>query len=234
MLSVTNLKAGYDDVPTVHNVSFEVQEGQIVAILGANGSGKTTVLRAVTGTIKPMAGKVTFQDEDITGMPAYKLAAKGISMVPEGRHLFGGMTVEDNLIMGAYLVKDKEKVKVKLREIYELFPRVEERSKQIANTLSGGEQQMVAIARGLMSYPKLLILDEPSLGIMPKLVTEIFAFIKEVAKTGITVVIVEQNAVDTLALADYAYVIQNGESKLSGTGHELLADEDVKRAYLGG
>ncbi len=234
MLSVQNLKAGYGDVPTVHNVSFEVEEGQIVAILGSNGSGKTTVLRAVTGTIKPMTGKVTFEGEDITGMPAYKLAAKGISMVPEGRHLFGGMTVEDNLIMGAYLIRDKEKIKAKLQEIYELFPRVQERSKQIANTLSGGEQQMVAIARGLMSHPKLLILDEPSLGIMPKLVAEIFEFIKNVAKTGITVVIVEQNAMDTLALADYAYVIQNGESKISGTGQELLSDPEVKKAYLGG
>lgn len=234
MLEVNNLQAGYGDLTVVHNVSFKVNKGQIVAILGSNGAGKTTALRAVTGSIKPTAGTITFEGENILGLPTYKVAEKGISMVPEGRHLFGGMTVEDNLIMGAYLIKDKGKIQQKLKEIYQLFPRVQERSKQISNTLSGGEQQMVAIARGLMSHPKLLILDEPSLGIMPKLVTEIFGFIKNVAETGITVIIVEQNAMDTLALADYAYVIQNGETKLSGSGKELLCDQEVKKAYLGG
>lgn len=234
MLEVKNLQAGYGDLTVVHNVSFKVEQGQIVAILGSNGSGKTTTLRSITGTIKPTAGTITFEGENIVGLPTYKVAEKGISMVPEGRHLFGGMTVEDNLIMGAYLIKDKGKIQEKLKEIYQLFPRVQERSRQIANTLSGGEQQMVAIARGLMSHPKLLILDEPSLGIMPKLVAEIFEFIKNVAATGITVVIVEQNAMDTLALADYAYVIQNGETKLNGTGKELLCDQEVKKAYLGG
>lgn len=234
MLEVKNLQAGYGDLTVVHNVSFKVEKGQIVAILGSNGAGKTTTLRAVTGSIKPMAGTITFEGENIVGLPTHKVAERGISMVPEGRHLFGGMTVEDNLIMGAYLIKDKRKIQEKLKEIYQLFPRVQERSKQIANTLSGGEQQMVAIARGLMPHPKLLILDEPSLGIMPKLVAEIFEFIKNVAATGITVVIVEQNAMDTLALSDYAYVIQNGETKLNGSGKELLCDQEVKKAYLGG
>lgn len=234
LLEVNNLKAGYDGIPVVHDVSFKVYEGNIVAILGSNGSGKTSSLRAVTGMLKPLGGEVKYLGEDITGMQSYKLAKKGISMVPEGRHLFGGMTVEDNLTMGAYLIKNKREKKDKLDEIYTLFPRVQERSKQIANTLSGGEQQMVAIARGLMLHPKLLILDEPSLGLMPKLVKEIFGFIGKVAKTGITVVIVEQNAIDTLALSDYAYVIQNGETVIEGTGSELLDNDEVKKAYLGG
>ncbi len=234
MLEVKNLQAGYGELTVVRDVSFKVEKGQIIAILGSNGSGKTTTLRAVTGSIKPMAGTITFEGENITGLSSYKITAKGISMVPEGRHLFGGMTVEDNLIMGAYLIRDKEKIHANLKQIYQLFPRVQERAKQTANTLSGGEQQMVAIARGLMSNPRLLIMDEPSLGIMPKLVKEIFGFIKNIAETGVTVVIVEQNAMDTLALADYAYVVQNGESRISGTGKELLNDEEVKKVYLGG
>lgn len=234
LLEVNNLQAGYGEIPVVHDVSFKVHEGDIVAILGSNGSGKTSTLRSVTGVIKTTGGQVKYLGEDITGLPSYALAKKGISMVPEGRHLFGGMTVEDNLIMGAYLIKDKKIMNDKLEEIYKLFPRVKERSKQIANTLSGGEQQMVAIARGLMAHPKLLILDEPSLGLMPKLVKEIFDFIKMIARTGITIMIVEQNATDTLALCDFAYVIQNGETVIEGTGAELLNNEEVKRAYLGG
>ena len=234
LLEVVDLQAGYNGMAVVHDVSFSVREGEILAILGSNGSGKTTTLRAITGTIKPMGGSIRYKGEDITGMPPFKLVSKGIAMVPEGRMLFGGMTEEDNLLMGAYLNQDKKAIQERLKLVYELFPRVEERKKQTASTLSGGEQQMVAIARGLMSDPKLLILDEPSLGLMPKLVQEIFKFVKEIADIGITVIIVEQNAVDTLALCDYAFVIQNGESVIEGRGEDLLSNEDVKRAYLGG
>lgn len=234
LLEVKNLRSGYGEVEVVHDVSFSVQQGQIVAILGSNGAGKTTTLLTVIGDIKPFAGEILYKGQSIVGVKTHKLTAQGIALVPEGRHLFGKLSVEDNLLMGAYLEKDKQKMKNKLQEIYKLFPRVQERSKQIANTLSGGEQQMVAIARGLMCSPQLLILDEPSLGIMPKLVKEIFQFVQDVAKLGITIIIVEQNAKDTLAFADYAYVIQNGETVISGTGKELLSDEKVKKAYLGG
>ena len=234
ILQVVDLKAGYNGMTVVRDVSFSVKEGEILAILGSNGSGKTTTLRALTGIIKPMGGTITYKSEDITARPSFELVSKGIAMVPEGRMLFGGMTVEDNLLMGAYLNRNKKAIAEQLKMVYELFPRVEERKSQIANTLSGGEQQMVAIARGLMSDPKLLILDEPSLGLMPKLVTEIFEFVKKIAQLGITIIIVEQNAVDTLAMCDYALVIQNGESVIEGKGEELLRNEDVKRAYLGG
>ncbi len=234
ILQVTNLEAGYNGMSVLHGISFDVKEGEILAILGSNGVGKSTTLRAITGVIKPISGRVVYQGEDITGLPSHKLVAKGISMVPEGRMLFAGMTVEDNLLMGAYLEKDKAKIQERLKKVYGLFPRVEERKSQISGTLSGGEQQMVAIARGLMCDPKLLILDEPSLGLMPKLVQEIFVFVKEIAATGITVIIVEQNANDTLAMCDYAFVVQNGEVVIEGKGHELLSNEDVQKAYLGG
>ncbi|MDO4475175.1 MAG: ABC transporter ATP-binding protein [Lachnospiraceae bacterium] len=234
ILEVKDLEAGYNGMNVLNGISFTAKEGEILAILGSNGVGKSTTLRAITGTIKPMGGKVYYRGEDITGVPSHKLVPKGISMVPEGRMLFAGMTVEDNLLMGAYLEKDKKKIKERLDKVYKLFPRVEERKKQIAGTLSGGEQQMVAIARSLMSDPQLLILDEPSLGLMPKLVQEIFEFIKSIAKTGITIIIVEQNATDTLAMCDYAFVVQNGEVVIEGRGDELLTNTEVQRAYLGG
>ncbi|MCD8121605.1 MAG: ABC transporter ATP-binding protein [Clostridiales bacterium] len=234
ILEVSDLEAGYNGMRVLHGIHFDVREGEILAILGSNGVGKSTILRAITGVIKPMKGKVVYKGEDITGLPSHKLVAKGISMVPEGRMLFSGMTVEDNLLMGAYLEKDKAKIQEQLEKVYELFPRVEERKRQIAGTLSGGEQQMVAIARGLMSAPKVLILDEPSLGLMPKLVQEIFAFVKMIAESGITIIIVEQNANDTLKMCDYAFVVQNGEVVIEGKGEELLSNEDVQKAYLGG
>ena len=234
ILEVRNLRAGYGEVEVVHDVSFSVPKGKIVAILGSNGAGKTTTLLSVVGDIKPFGGEIVYNGRSIVGVKTHRLVAEGISLVPEGRHLFGQLSVNDNLLMGAFREKDTQKINNKLAEVYRLFPRVQERSKQIANTLSGGEQQMVAIARGLMSSPQLLLLDEPSLGIMPKLVKEIFQFVQSVAKLGITVVIVEQNATDTLAFSDFAYVIQNGETVISGTGKELLEDEKVKKAYLGG
>lgn len=234
ILEVKNLEAGYNGMSVLHGINFEVKKGEIMAILGSNGVGKSTTLRAITGVIKPMGGKVTYKGEDITGMASHKLVAKGISMVPEGRLLFSGMTVEDNLLMGAYLEKDKAKIQEQLQKVYKLFPRVEERKKQISGTLSGGEQQMVAIARGLMCRPELLILDEPSLGLMPKLVQEIFEFVKEIAASGITIIIVEQNANDTLAMCDYAVVVQNGEVVIEGKGQDLLSNEEVQKAYLGG
>ena len=234
IIEVKNLRAGYGYVEVVHDVSFSVGEGEILAILGSNGAGKTSTLRALTGEIKPMGGEILYEGKSIVGVKPYKLAQMGLSMVPEGRHLFGDLSVQDNLLMGAYLIKDQNQLHKNLEDVYKLFPRVKERAKQTARTLSGGEQQMVAIARGMMMNPKVLILDEPSLGLMPKLVGEIFEFVKEIAHMGITILIVEQNASETLKFADYAYVIQNGETVISGTGAELLTNEDVKKAYLGG
>ena len=234
MLEIKNLKTGYDGVPIVHNASITVKESTIVALLGANGSGKTTLLRAVTGSIPVMEGSITYYGQSILGEKPHDLVKLGICMVPEGRHLFGKLSVKDNLLMGAYLTRDKAEIQKRLATVYELLPRVKERAKQRADTLSGGEQQMVAIARGLMGNPKLLILDEPSLGIMPKLVVEIFQFIKSISKTGTTIIMVEQNATATLEMCDYAYVMQNGETVIEGIGQDLLANEEVKKAYLGG
>lgn len=234
MLSVKHLKAGYQRMPVVHDVSFEVELGQIVALLGSNGSGKTTTLRAIMGGVEVMGGEIYYKGKSIKGMKTHEIAALGIAMVPEGRHLFGQMSVRDNLILGAYMEMDKQGIKDRLEEVYSLLPRVKERSSQMANTLSGGEQQMVAISRGLMAGPELLILDEPSLGLMPILVSEIFEFIKNISKMGKTIIIVEQNAFDTLKLCDYAYIMQNGEIVIQGLGQDLLTDEQVKVAYLGG
>lgn len=233
MLSIENLQAGYTGAPVLHNITFQVEEGEILAILGSNGAGKTTTLRAVTGIIRPTAGTITYCGEDLTKVATYDMVEKGISMVPEGRHLFGQMSIADNLLMGAYKTKSKEKIHAQLERVYEIFPKLKERSGQIAGTLSGGEQQMVAIARGLMCDPKLLILDEPSLGLMPKLVEEVFEFITRINKMGTTVIIVEQNAAETLRMANHAYVISSGETVLNGTCEELLLNEDVKKIYLG-
>ena len=233
MLNVKNLKAGYNDIPVVHDVSFSVYEGQIMGLIGSNGSGKSTTMKAVTGLIKPMGGEILFKGCPLSGIDTHMLVEKGISLIPEGRRLFGKMTVKDNLIMGAYLIHDKHRIQERLNQIYEIFPRIKERLNQTAETLSGGEQQMVAIARGLMSDPKLLILDEPSLGLMPILVKEVFKFIKKINKLGITIVLIEQNVNETLSLSDYVYVIQNGETVIQGKGEEMFRNEEVKKAYLG-
>ena len=235
MLEVKNLKFGYSAMmPVLNDISFQAGNQEIVAILGSNGAGKTTTLKTVSGLLKPWEGSITYNGEDITGMPAYGVLKKGISLVPEGRMLFGKLTVYENLSMGAYTRKNQDEIKKTLDMVYELFPRVRERAEQKAETLSGGEQQMVAIARGLMCNPKLLILDEPSLGLMPKLVQEIFSFVKKIADSGITIIIVEQNANDTLKMCDYAFVVQNGEVVIEGKGDDLLTNEDVQKAYLGG
>lgn len=233
MLEVKKLSVGYSGMPVVQDVSFNVEKGKLIALVGSNGAGKTTTLKAVCGLLKSMAGEIYFEGKPIINLPAHKILKLGISMVPEGRLLFGQMSVENNLIMGAYLNKDKNDVKRKLDQIYELFPRVKERLKQTAETLSGGEQQMVAIARGLMSNPKLLVLDEPSLGLMPKLVSEVFEFIHRIKELGITVILVEQNINETLAIADYAYVIQNGKTVMEATGEQLKLNPEVKKVFLG-
>lgn len=234
MLKVKDLEAGYGKMPAIHGVSFEVEEGKIVAILGSNGAGKTTSLKTVMGILKATKGEVIYKGENLIGVAPHLMVTKGISMVPEGRHLFPKLSILDNLMMGAYTVKDKAKIEETLKTIYDIFPILKERSTQLAGTMSGGEQQMVAISRALMSNPELLILDEPSLGIMPKLVDEIFDFIVKINKEmGVTIVIIEQNADKTLAFADYAYVINEGKTVLEGTGEELRANDEVQKVYLG-
>ena len=234
MLEVKNLKFGYSAMmPVLNDISFQAGNQEIVAILGSNGAGKTTTLKTVSGLLKPWEGSITYNGEDITGMPAYGVLKKGISLVPEGRMLFGKLTVYENLSMGAYTRKNQDEIKKTLDMVYELFPRVRERAEQKAETLSGGEQQMVAIERGLMSNPSLLILDEPSLGLMPKLVKEVLQFVKTIRETGISVLIVEQNVNETLAIADRAYVIQDGSTVISGAPEELKDNDEIRRIYLG-
>ena len=234
MLTVSNIVTGYSGTLAVLNgISLSVNDGEIVALLGSNGAGKTTTLRTVAGLMKPWEGSVTWKGEDITGRPAYEIVRKGMALVPEGRLLFNKLTVYENLTMGAFTRTDKEEIRQTLEMVYDLFPRVKERSSQKAGTLSGGEQQMIAIARGLMSKPELLILDEPSLGLAPKLVKEVFAFIKEINQKGISILVVEQNAKETLALADRAYIIQDGKNTISGNAAELFNNDEVRKAYLG-
>ena len=233
MLIVKDIVAGYSKMPAIHGVSFKVEEGQIVAILGSNGAGKTTTLKTVMGILPAMSGSIVYKGESLIGVPSHKMAEKGISMVPEGRHLFPRMSIYDNLMLGAYSVKDKDKIAEKLKTVYEIFPILAERKNQMAGTMSGGEQQMVAIGRALMCDPQLLILDEPSLGIMPKLVDEIFEFVRKINRMGVTIVIIEQNAEKTLAFSDYAYVISEGETVIEGTGQELMKNDQVQKEYLG-
>lgn len=233
MLRVENLVAGYDGVPVLFGVSFEVAEGELVAIVGSNGAGKTTTMRAISGLVRPMAGRIEFMGKTISGMPAHEITALGIAHVPEGRHVFSKMTVRDNLLLGAHTVKDQRLIATTLQEVYELFPVLREREKQKAETLSGGEQQMLAIARGLMCRPKLLIVDEMSLGLAPILVDKVLGTLKLISEKGITVLMVEQKVEEALSLADRAYVLQTGRIVMSGTGKELLENPEVKKAYLG-
>lgn len=234
MLEVNNIVVYYDKALALKGVSIKVNKGEIVALIGANGAGKTTTLRAITGMVKVASGNIIFEGKHIENMPPYKIAMMGITHVPEGRGLFPQMTVMENLEMGAYLRKDPDGIKKDLEYVFSLFPVLKERRNQLAGTLSGGEQQMLAIAKGLMSNPRLLLLDEPSVGLAPKLVEQIFDAIREINKQrGLTILIAEQNAYMALITSDRAYVIENGTTTLSGNSNELLDNPHVKQAYLG-
>ena len=234
LLEVNDLEVNYGLIKAVKGVSFEVNEGEIVALIGANGAGKTTIMHALNGLLPKAAGTVTFGTDDITSIKAHKLVGMGMAQVPEGRRIFGELTVYDNLKMGYYSKKDKAEFEKRLEEMYEHFPILKERSSQIAGTLSGGEQQMLAMSRALMSSPKLLLLDEPSMGLSPLYVNTIFDMIKKVNALGTTVLLVEQNAKKALSIANRAYVLEIGNIVKTGTGEELLGDEDIRKAYLGG
>jgi branched-chain amino acid transport system ATP-binding protein len=234
LLQVRNLSTFYGNIQALHDVSLDVAAGEIVTLIGANGAGKTTTLRTICGMIRPTSGEVLFDGESISGVAPHELVRRGISHVPEGRGIFANLTVAENLSLGAYARKDKRAVEADRERALTLFPRVKERLTQIAGTLSGGEQQMVAIARALLARPRLLLLDEPSLGLAPQLVQLIFSIIKEINTQGTTVLLVEQNAHMALAVAHRAYVLQTGAICKTGVARELLSDPDIKKAYLGG
>ena len=233
LLEVKDLEVYYGVIQALKGISFEVNEGEIVTLIGANGAGKTTTMQSIMGLIHPRSGKITYEGQVINGIPTHKIVHLGMTQVPEGRRIFSELTVYENLVMGAYIEKDKSKVKRDLEEIYTLFPRLGERKTQMAGMLSGGEQQMLAMGRALMSHPKLLMLDEPSMGLAPILVQQIFDMIKHLHSIGTTILLVEQNAEMALAVADRAYVMETGEITLSGTGAELAQSDMVKKAYLG-
>ena len=234
MLEVKNLEVYYGVICALKGISFEVNEGEIVSLIGANGAGKTTMMQSVVGLIPKKAGSVIFDGHDITKTPCHNIVQLGMTQVPEGRRIFQELSVYENLMMGAYTVKDQQRFKADLEATFERFPRLKERRNQIAGTLSGGEQQMLAMSRALMSHPKLLMLDEPSMGLAPILVDQIFEIIKELHGSGTTILLVEQNATKALQIADRAYVLENGKITLSGTGVELAQSDDVRKAYLGG
>lgn len=231
MLSVKDLNVCYGAIHAIHDVSLEVHDGEIVSLIGANGAGKTTILHTITGLKKVKSGSVTYNDADLLKTDPSKIITLGVAHVPEGRHIFPGMTVEENLEMGAYIRKDD--LSASIKEVYERFPRLKERRRQLAGTLSGGEQQMLAVGRALMSRPSILLMDEPSMGLSPLLVKEIFKIIQEVHKQGMTVLLVEQNAKMALSISDRAYVLETGRISMSGAASDLLNDEKVKKAYLG-
>ena len=233
MLKIENLHVAYGGIQALRGISLEVPDGKIVTLIGANGAGKSTTLRTITGLVKASAGSILWNGQELLGKPIDKIVSAGIAMSPEGRRVFSDLTVVENLKIGAYLRKDKDEIEKDLKWVYELFPRLEERSWQLAGTLSGGEQQMLAVGRALMSRPQLMMLDEPSLGLAPLVVQDIFSIIREINRQGVTVLLIEQNANMALKTADLAYVLETGRITMSGTGAELLADEKVKEAYLG-
>ncbi len=234
MLEVKDLHVHYGMIEALKGVSLKVEEGQIVSLIGANGAGKTTLLQSISGIVKKSAGDVVFLGQDIYKMSPQKIVALGLTQVPEGRRIFTGLSVYENLMMGAYLRKDKKEIEEDIQKIYTQFPILEQRKNQDASTLSGGEQQMLAMGRALMARPKLLLLDEPSMGLAPILVKEIFSIVQEINRTGTTVLLVEQNAKMALSIADYAYVLETGKVVLSGTGKDLIESPDIQKAYLGG
>ena len=233
MLTLERVDAGYGATSILHAVSLDVRAGEVVTIVGANGAGKTTTLRTIAGLVKPTRGRILFEDEDVTRLSGHEMVERGVTLIPEGRQLFPEMTVRENLLMGAYRRAARERQSETLAEVLDLFPRVRERLDQNAGSLSGGEQQMVAIARGMMARPKLLMFDEPSLGLAPIVVAQVFAVVDRIVKTGATVLIVEQNVFHTLQVADRGYVLENGEVVLADASAALLDNDHVRRAYLG-
>ena len=234
LLTIENLEVFYGVINAIKGISFEVNEGEIIALIGANGAGKTTILNTITGLVPAKSGSIKFEDKDLLKTPAHKIVSMGIAHVPEGRRIFQQLTVFENLKLGAYTRKDKKEIADTLELVYERFPRLKERRTQIAGTLSGGEQQMLAMGRALMFHPKIILMDEPSMGLSPLYVTEIFDIIRSVNESGTTVLLVEQNAKKALSIANRAYVLETGKIVLSGTGKELASSEEVRKAYLGG
>ena len=233
MLEVKNLEVYYGVIQAIKGISFEVNEGEVIALIGANGAGKTTTLQTITGMLKPEKGEVIFNGVDISKIPGHKIVPMGMAHVPEGRRVFAQLSVYENLKMGAYTRKDKNEIEESLKMVYKRFPRLEERKNQLAGTLSGGEQQMLAMGRALMSKPKIILMDEPSMGLSPIFVEEIFNIIKEISAGGTTVLLVEQNAKKALSIAHRAYVLETGNIVLSGDAHEMMNNEQIKKAYLG-
>lgn len=234
MLKVEGLKVNYGMIEAVKGIDFEVHDGEIVALIGANGAGKTTTMHTISGLLKPSAGSISLDEKEVSRLPAHKIVELGIVQCPEGRRIFAQQSIEENLALGAYVRKDKKEIQTDMESVFELFPILKERRKQLAGTLSGGEQQMLAMARALMAKPKIMLLDEPSMGLSPLLVKEIFYIIKDINRQGVTVLLVEQNAKMALGIANRAYVLESGRISLSGTGEELLNSDSVKKAYLGG
>ena len=233
MLEVRDLQVYYGMIHAIKGISFDVNQGEVIALIGANGAGKTTTLHTITGLLAPKSGSVLFEGKDITKVPAHKIVSMGMAHVPEGRRVFAELSVYENLKMGAYTRKDKKEIEESLANVYKRFPRLEERKNQMAGTLSGGEQQMLAMGRALMSKPKIILMDEPSMGLSPIFVNEIFDIIKSVSASGTTVLLVEQNAKKALSIADRAYVLETGKIVLSGKASELLNNDSIKKAYLG-
>lgn len=233
MLKIEDLYVSYGMINAIKGVSFEVNEGEVVSLIGANGAGKTTILHTITGLLKPKSGSVMFEGKELTTTPAHEIVKLGMAHVPEGRRVFADLSVYDNLMLGAYTRKDKNEIAKTLEMVYERFPRLEERKKQIAGTLSGGEQQMLAMGRALMSKPRIILMDEPSMGLSPLFVNEVFDIIKKISASGTTVLLVEQNAKKALSISDRAYVLETGKIALTGKAGDLINDDKIKKAYLG-
>ena len=233
LLKITNLQVSYGGIDALAGISFDVEEGEIVTMIGANGAGKSTTLRTISGLVKAKAGRIVYDGRDITSMNPQKIVSEGIAMVPEGRHVFDNLTVKENLLIGAYLRKDRESINEDIEHIYTLFPRLHEREWQLAGTLSGGEQQMLAVGRAIMTQPRILMMDEPSLGLAPIVVKEIFSIIRTLNETGMTILLIEQNANAALRCSHRAYVMETGRITMSGPSADLLADKRVQDAYLG-